>query len=215
MNYKFTVPQGEIDKFNTQFLSDVTNAINRACLAAKGPTESFAKAVVSQLIRDSEDIKNLLTGELQGEFGVVDPEKTIDSVVAIICARLRVEFTSFIKGKEIVGQLITEFYPSPISAFSVNNSAYITAKGATISWLDWFLTKGDRPIVKGWTYQVGPNQRSRTGLGVMVRAKNEAWGVPSEFAGVEANNFITRALYLAPKPVGEYFIEEFVRQFRI
>ena len=59
-------------------------------------------------------------------------------------------------------------------------------------WLDWLITEGDKPIVKGYKYV--NDVIGRSGQGIMKQQNGESWRVPPEFAGDINDNFITRAL---------------------
>ena len=75
---------------------------------------------------------------------------------------------------------------------SVPEAVFVTEKGVKLEWLRWLLLEGDKRIVSNYFFK--KSSRGRAGGGIMAERQNASWGVPSQFAGTENNNFATRAL---------------------
>jgi hypothetical protein len=63
-----------------------------------------------------------------------------------------------------------------------------------LPWLEWLLLYGGKIIVRDYRVKMGSNNRSRTGMAVMVESSGSNWRVPTEFAGTSNNNWVTRAI---------------------
>lgn len=77
-----------------------------------------------------------------------------------------------------------------------NEVAAYKSKQYDIEWLRWLLEEGATTIISDYeiAYNLNDQQyrNSRSKAAVMV--EGSGWGIPSEFAGVDGNNFITRAI---------------------
>jgi len=73
--------------------------------------------------------------------------------------------------------------------------SYVGRRGQkTLEWLRWLLLEGGKVIVSDYEYRQGSKRGgSRTGLGIMIKRRG-GWKVPAAIAGIESDNFVTRAL---------------------
>ena len=75
--------------------------------------------------------------------------------------------------------------------------------------LQWLLLEGDRKIIVGYHYSARASKRSRSDLGLMIR--KGSWGVPSEFAGTQENNWATRAISASEFRIQNLMATEFLK----
>lgn len=145
-------------------------------------------------IKREPEYMSLKNGQLRYEFGIPDT-MVVDAVVGNICTGKVSRSPVRVNSRGVVGNIRYTIIDGDTVDQSMNsqNGLVQDSKGYTMPWLKWLLTQGTSPIVKNFEVKLGPNPRSRTGMAIMVESSDN-WSVPAQFAGVQENNWITRAI---------------------
>ena len=186
--------------FEKEFESDVIREVQkkmRSGLPRVGTSvEAQLRTLIRSRITSSDEYASSQNTSLKGEIGVPDILSKIDSIIEIWLESIVVN-TIIPTGKRLGGLSIKairgdygDVLASPHSVFEYVNSKQ---QSKSLEWLRWLLLEGDRPIVSDYFFKASP-RGSRTGFGIMVRKSGRSWGVPSELAGTEEDNFVTRSL---------------------
>lgn len=151
--------------------------------------------LVTDAIIRAPEYDSLLNGRLKAEFGLPDSGSRVDTIISF-WQKIEVVYKKMsIIGDKLQGGFALQMIPSDFNdVINLPEATLITEKGTDLNWLEWLLLFGNQTIIKDYTVKMGPNTRSRTGLAIMTGAIAGKWGVPSEFAGVQSNNWITRAI---------------------
>jgi len=153
---------------------------------------NFAGANILKAILDSPTVRELESGELREELGLVNGAHAMEQIALGIVSSYSLTMQEpRISGNKITATIKLEAVPLDLSEFH-NIAEQVTEKGQKLPWFKWLTTLGDAIIVKDFEVQAGFPKSSRTGDKIMVEGKG--WRVPPEHAGFEANNFITRAV---------------------
>jgi len=193
-------------KFNIK-LVDSDSAVNKAILNALIPElNKYLDKIYNRMSNEIPDIlinniqaqpeyDSLLGGQLQGEFGIVDPQNRLNDILNTIKNGKVVTKTPVsITGQKIKGGIKLEMVRKDLQdLLSLGSASFSTEKGSNLEWLKWLLTEGDSIIITSHEFIFGSSPFSRTGLGIM-RQSSSGWRVPPEFAGSINNNWITRAI---------------------
>lgn len=153
-------------------------------------------------------------GKLRRELGVVDSTSAMDSLVRDWVNSTHVKIANpRIVGSMLVGSLVTIRAIQADYEDVINRAyaSYITEDGDTIPWLEWLLKKGQSVLVTNYVV-FRPNRHtsaSRTATNtIMKKTAGGAWGVPEEYSGTLENNFATRAVMDAVKPIEDLIIRQ-------
>lgn len=153
------------------------------------------KQALSKALREEPEYASLVNGSLRLEFGI--PSTTsVDDIVEKLANTATASITPIsIKGNGLSGGFIlTALEKQTMGGLIGDDSAIvITEKGDVLPWLRWLLYEGNKPIVKNYKVQIGPNPNSRTGMAIMVDSATN-WRVPPAFAGTTNSNWVTRAV---------------------
>ena len=152
-------------------------------------------AEVTESITSSPEYNSLLSGDLKYECGLPDSSSRLSSILEF-WKKINIEYKKIsISGNKITGSFTLNMIDSSYSDVIATSAAvFTTEKGTDLNWLEWLLLFGNKTIIKDYEVEFGPNPRSRTGRAVMKGVKRGKWSVPSEFAGTQNNNWITRAI---------------------
>lgn len=178
-------------------LSALTKEVNTQMKSSASSVEVGIKEVVGDAILDSNEMKSLIGGSLQGHLGI-RPGDNDNAVFQITQAVMNAVYITWIPmTNKRPGKLEILIQPSNFANLLSLRAGEVDAVHKldgpyTMEWLDWLLTLGDTPIVKGYEYQMGTTGRS--GQGIMKKKQGSTWRVPPEFAGTLEDNFVTRAL---------------------
>lgn len=183
--------------FEDRFREGATKEI-RKVLAKSYPR--IQKGVLRELrdnlryrITNSPEYESIIGGSLRGELGLPDGfgriSRIIDQWVDSIRVRVLVG-TGKKLGSVTIGMINSDY--SDVLGLPEAVLSYTNRRGKTISleWLKWLLKEGESTIIS--EYDFSPSRKGRTGLGVMIQ-KRGGWKVPSQFSGVDKDNFVTRS----------------------
>jgi hypothetical protein len=174
-------------------LSEVSDSMKKY---AKNISKEIKELVVSAL-QNSPEYQSLVSGSLQAEFGIPDPENRLVELLNIWARNASVTFaTPTITGSRIKGYFRLEMIKADLSDVLGSDLAMVidSNSGKSLHWLEWLSLAGDKTIIKDYDIVYGPNKRSRTGLAIMRSQSGARWKVPSEFAGNIGDNWITRSI---------------------
>jgi len=157
------------------------------------------------------EYSSLIGGKLKYEMGI--PAKNyVDNIINIWVSNISISYTGLTTGSSgVSGSITLDMIRSSYDDVLSSGDALIvdSLSGATIPWLEWLLLYGGKIIVKNYRVQLGPNNRSRTGMAIMVESNNTGWRVPPEFAGTVSNNWVTRALQRVDNKILDILQREF------
>ena len=178
----------------------MADGINQRIPPSVRKQEPSIRRFVTEAILDQPEIKSILGGELQGEFGIPNgqTDQAVFEIAQTVTNSIDIQWTPVSKDIRS-GGLKIYVQPADFAELLALRSGFVHAVHRNdgpydMHWLDWLLTRGDERIVEGYEYVNDANGGyfSRSGQGIM--RKGGSWGVPTEFAGDESDNFITRAL---------------------
>lgn len=177
-------------------------------VAARPGIERDIQNLVIAAIKSQPEYISLLHGRLLGEFGLLEPEEKLDKVLATWAK----DITTIISGSRGKINLMISMIQADFRNVLDLPAAYVkqlTEKNQLLPWLDWLLIKGDTTIIRNYEVKAHSGPPSRTGLAIMVEKKSGKWAVPSQYAGTQKNNWITRAVDDIPDDQLEHiFISE-------
>lgn len=171
--------------------------------------------LIGQSIRQSPEYDSLLSGTLREHFGLGDQvniDFVLDTIIEIIQAEIKIEYIK----EGLFGTLRIEILLPQIfdSLFDISGTSYVSPpSGSNIPWLQWLLLRGDSKVIVDYQINLAKRNRksSRTGSAIMVRPTrtiSQGWGVPSEFSGVEDNNWLTRSIEPIMPAIFDLIIQE-------
>ena len=177
-----------------QILESIRDVLDSAIAKSLNKIQQQFKIMIVEAIKREPEYMSLKNGQLRYELVIAD-SSMIDRAVDEICegqlTRSPVKATS--RGVSGGVKYIIIGADKVDRAMEGSNGLVQDAKGYTLPWLKWILTKGTATIVKNFDVKLGPNPNSRTGMAIMVES-SESWSVPAQFAGISDNNWITRAI---------------------
>ena len=148
--------------------------------------------LISSALLSSPELSSVSGGVLRTDFGLTsDPSSAI---VSAIVSSLDIE-TQKAKATAagINGGLSITMQPINYNnLFSLSVAEQMTAKGASLPWLQWLLTLGQQIIVANFGVEYGAG-KGRSGGGYMS-VDYRPFKVNSQYAGTVDDNFITRAI---------------------
>ncbi len=177
-------------------MSQYAELVNNVLRAAYPNVKNFILRSIETRILTSDVAGRLIDGDLRQELGVVDGAAALAEIVGAIqnSAQFDIEPVIVSNDRIINGgytiKILQESYEDILNLPSV---AYASGE-IIIPWLHWLLSAGAGPVVYGYRIMYNPQnpQNSRTGP-IMVKSAG-VWSVPSDAAGVQEDNFLTRAL---------------------
>lgn len=148
--------------------------------------EEIIRTQVFRFLSDSDETKKILSPINIYNIGLPDLEARLIGIYSHIA-----ETTSVKVSVSKNPLLLIE-----VGIIDSDYSALLSLKEATQpyyngSWLEWLLTAGTTPVIMGYDY-FGNRQGGRAGGGLMGKA--QSWSVPDDIAGVQGDNFLTRAI---------------------
>lgn len=145
---------------------------------------SFIKNEITSRIKATKHYQSLISGELRGEFGLVDPYTQMELIINELTNSISINFNPL--DDKLNGGLSVE-----ISFEGLNGLGTYYSNGNIVDWLDWLLTGGTSMVVADFSIIRGNFQYGRTGQALMV--PGGSYTVPAEFAGTDGSNWLTEA----------------------
>ena len=175
----------------------IASKINRAISSSKPSILSDLKTQVVEWLNDEQVIKGLRgAGSLNAEIGLPagHAASAADLIVNAVVESMDINFKQF--NEKMAGGMSIGIQPLDFqNVLNIGKATILTEKGQQLNWLEWLLKSGNRIIIRDYSIEYGRYaKRSRSGEGaIMVERKSGGWRMPAQYAGVEENNFITRA----------------------
>ena len=152
-----------------------------------------AQALIIKSLENSPSDSALTSGDLRSELGIPNPVSELSNIYHAISKTVDIKFSmsrATTKGVKIT--ITLSAVPFDLGYITSKFGTYETKKGASIPWLEWLTTYGDKIIVRDYIAESGHPKYSRTGDKIMLKGKS-GWRVPPAFSGTDTNNFVTRA----------------------
>lgn len=196
MTFNFSLNLKESDsQINKKILDALRPQVNQYFKKVFASIKNELSNIVISAIKRAPEYDAISTGTLKYEFGLPDSDARLTSILNF-WENLQFNYKDVkIKNGQLFGQFTLSMIKSDFSDVLSNPAAILTTeKGKELNWLEWLLLFGDQTIIKDYTVEFGNNPRSRTGKAVMRGVTSGRWSVPSEYSGVQGNNWITRAI---------------------
>jgi hypothetical protein len=178
-------------KILNALLTDVNKYMEKSINIVK---QELPKIIYSAII-SSPEYSSIIGGKLRFDFGIVDGPAKIEGLLQIWTNNIDIQYDPpKIKNNQIISTFSISMIKADYSDVLGTEYANIidNARGYSLPWLHWLLLDGTKILVDNHQVIVAPNTRSRTGMALM--GSGSGWSVPSEFAGTQNDNWITRAI---------------------
>lgn len=192
INLSLLEKDNQINKLILSSLSDEINSVFKLSLSS---ILSSTKNLIKNALISQPEYNALKSGQLRFEFGIPNADN-IDSIIDTMCNTTIIDFRPVnFNSNSLSGGFIITFLDNNAldSIISSSEASVQDSDGYSLPWLRWLLNEGVKPIVKSYKVKMGPNNRSRTGMAIMVKS-NSSWTVPPQYAGTSSNNWISRAI---------------------
>ena len=182
-------------KFHKEILREINNNLFRVMPIAANSIREKLGEVVRERIMSSPEYAAISGGRFRGELGLPDGAARINAIVERWAESISVRY---LKGRGVgLGMLDIGILQSDwedVLSMGEAVLTYSSRKGTKdLEWLRWLLKEGSAVIVSQYDFEPKSAKTSRTGLGIMIKRRG-GWKIPAQYAGVEGDNFATRAL---------------------
>lgn len=165
-------------------------------LKSSNSIKNKIRDLVIQNIENSNTYRELLNGDLQGQFGLENPAGKLHQIIDTWKNSINVN----VEGKKLEILMITDSFADVFQLSGATQeithvrNREIVRTGQYMPWLEWLLTRGDTTIIRSYHINRSPwfHDNSRTKKAIMM--KRGSWNVPEEYAGTLNNNWITKIL---------------------
>jgi len=153
------------------------------------PITSKVAKEIRRAINASPAVTSMLGGQLQAEFGFVEPSTIVRNLLDAIEQSIEIN----VDGKE---PILLEILINKDKLIG-SGAGEFKSKNGEVPWLDWLLSSGGKTVIVGWHIEYGVFPRksrfagSRSGQAKMVPGGTYA---VQKFAGNQERNFITDAI---------------------
>lgn len=195
---RLVITDGELDRMEAK----IKEALRLKLFETIGRIEIImrrrVKLYLYEKIKASETYDSLVYGSLRHELGLLEPKGKLDNIIDMWASNL---FFHVDINKNCVGSIKIGLFRSDYQdVLDMIESHYLSTnrkgKISIIEWLRWLLLEGSKPIILHHAYVDKKSPYSRTGYGLMIRRDNfgKSYSIPPEHAGVQGDNFATRAV---------------------
>lgn len=188
--------------FSTALLSKIAEDLTNHLRSLAGAITLATQFHLKEHIERQPEYVAMMNGTLQYELGVVNIQNILPKLIDAFLNDIVVTVPQIqVRGERFIGGLTVEAIRSGYEeVLRLPEATYLTSKSDEIPWLSWMLQESDRIIISGFHFQ-RLNGRGRSGGGLML-AKG-SWKIPSQYAGTNSDNFITRACSDAGEAIAE------------
>ncbi len=210
-------------KIRRQIMHGILQQVYRRLLLVKGTLVNQTKKLLERSLRNQQEFLDMVShdGQLRKELGVVDSRNAMESLVQAWVNSVHVTFNI----PSLRGSRLNDIVLS-IRAIEASYNDVISQAWAwyhmddddpvQIPWLEWLLLRGHEFIVmdhiRVTDQKYAPWSRTDTNT-IMIKSKGKAWGVPSEYAGTDEDNYATRAVQAALPEISRMFKREVLKVF--
>lgn len=159
--------------------------------------EQEVKSLALATFTGSDIYSRLINGDLRAHFGLPADSASdlVNEVISVAANLIEVDYRplSVIGSGQIVGGgLQVGVTTDMINSLLLTRAASINIEKGILPWLEWLLIRGDQVLVFG--HGILLKDGGRSNLGIMVPGETLSWRVPTDVAGTEEDNWITRSL---------------------
>lgn len=203
MSLQFTIDWDTESEIAKAILEELAVYLNSRANDIAAEIKSVLVEEIDDAIRSSEEYNQMLPGGiLYGQIGLPEIEETLNNVISAIKEASSVVPIKFVMlGNQVSGGwnfgILTENYDEVLS---IHNTAFISTnfRGETtpVPWMEWLLLAGTSNVVVDHVFNASKVSQkfSRTKTGIMRRG-SRGWGFPTQYSGVQKNNWLTRAIF--------------------
>lgn len=172
--------------------------------------EGIKQLLVASLKQEPE-YQALISGKLKAEFGIYETN-AVDSIIEKLSDTITIQINPVRSSNMGLsgGLTINGIFANDIGGLIGDPDGMVndSKRGYSLPWLEWLILRGTESLVKDYSVDFSSgNPYSRSGMAVMVSEQGAEWKVPSEFAGVIDNNWITRAIERMDKQIQSVIIQ--------
>ena len=181
------------------FKNKITNAaasiIERTLFRKRYLIERDVKNLIPIWIKTSPEMISLANdntiGSLSAQLGLYygTERQAVDAIAKAVADSTEINLSK-INRKTLEGGINIKVMPQNFKTLLDLPEGQVGYPGGDISWLEWLLFEGYSTIVIGYGFVADIRGRS---LGGFMRTPG-VWRVPPEVAGIQSDNFVTRAL---------------------
>jgi hypothetical protein len=196
--FKLSVELGS--NFRSEFAKNVTAEISKQIVKKIPRAIEAIKAKIQQIvivkITSCPEYAAIVGSDVRGELGINEASSRMDAIINEWASNIVVTLVpENVGGLALIKIGIIQRDYADVLDLAEAEMSYVGRRGQkTLEWLRWLLLEGGSVIVSNYEYS-GETRRghSRTGLGIMIKRRG-GWKVPAAIAGIESDNFVTRAL---------------------
>lgn len=198
-------------QIRSMILQALTEDVNNTLTRSTNEIRDGIKQLLVSSLKQEPEYQSLINGKLKAELGLSDTN-IVDNIIEKLSDTITVQIDSVRSSNMGLsgGLTINGIFASDIGGLIGDADAMIndTERGYSLPWLEWLTLRGTESLVKDYRVNFSPgNPYSRSGMAVMVSEAGSEWKVPSEFAGVVDNNWITRAIERMDKQIQQIIIQ--------
>jgi len=159
--------------------------------------KSSLPVVIQKAISNTPEYSSIQSGILRYNFGIPDPNSKLSGLIDIWSNNIQINYTQPIISRNSIkcnisaGMIKIDFSDVLYTEYAI---VVDSIRGYSLPWLEWLLLEGNKTIIKNQKIIFGPNKASRTGFAIMRDSQTSSWKVPSQYAGTQNDNWITKAI---------------------
>lgn len=165
------------------------------------------KKQIYDFLLSSDESRSLVSGLLAVHFGL--PKGYGDAAVNEIATKIGESINWKVSGNDITFSIGNSDF---LDLLSLPSATITTEKGTALPWLDWLLIQGDKVIISKFSIKVASGY-GRSGGAIMIENSGGFWKVPTEYAGVVNDNWITKTINNQAKAISDIIEQEIARKF--
>jgi hypothetical protein len=195
--FKLSVELGS--NFRSEFAKNVTAEISKQIVKKIPRAIESIKAKIQQIvivkITSCPEYAAIVGSNVRGELGINEAAVRMDAIISEWASNIVVTLVpENVGGLALIKIGIIQSDYADVLDLAEAEMSYVSRRGQkTLEWLRWLLLEGGSVIVSNYEYSETRRGNSRTGLGIMIKRRG-GWKVPAAIAGIESDNFVTRAL---------------------
>lgn len=177
-----------MDKFDREMRDAIMKEVVKKARAALPLITPKVALEIRRAILATPAVQSMLGGQLQSEFGFVEPNTIVKKLLDAVEASIEVSVTEKPAQVEIILDK-DKLMSTGVGEFKTKNGE--------VPWLEWLLSSGGRVVIVGWSIEYGAfPKKSRFSGSRSGKARMVPGGTYSvqKFAGTEARNFMTESI---------------------